>query len=290
MKDPSLEDTNPNPLAPSGGDPQSDVPAAASVSIEAAGLTDRGCKRESNQDHFLVARAGRYLETISTSLPGETVFDRYEEAGHVLLVADGMGGAAGGETASRVAIGTLLSIAQDLPDWIMKVDDESAAEIQRRAVKFYRQIHATLAEQARAEPNLSGMGTTMTCARSAGSTLFVTHVGDSRAYLHRDGKLTQLTTDHTMVQELVDSGMLTREEAATNRLRHVLTNVLGGSVSDVNVDVGLTETAKDDEIADVLERVRSPETICRTLVDLALERGAPDNVTVVAGRCSSAGS
>ncbi len=303
MTDSSESDTAPGIDRGSRRECEGDRLRRPPVSIDASGLSHRGSVRPDNQDHFLVARAGRYLETLSTSLPAGEIPERHEEAGHVLMVADGMGGAAGGEIASRVAIGTMVDIARNLPDWIMKVDDASADEIVRRAIGFYRRVHAELSERARSEPVLAGMGTTMTVARSVGPCLFVTHVGDSRAYLHRGGTLTQLTTDHTHVQQLVDAGLLAREQAASHRLRHILTNVLGGRTPEVEVEVqrielrdrdrillcsdGLTEAVSDPQIADVLERTPAPEAACRALVDLALDRGAPDNVTVVIGRCST---
>jgi protein phosphatase len=157
-----------------------------------------------------------------------------------------------------------------------------------------------LDERARVDPNLRGMGTTMTLTYSIGFDLFLAHAGDSRAYLCREGSLRQLTRDHTRVQELVDAGMMTREEAATHRLRNVLTNVLGGGVPLTDVDVhrvgltagdimllcsdGLYDVVKDDEIASILCASNSAEAACRSLIDLALERGAPDNVTVVVSR------
>jgi protein phosphatase len=147
------------------------------------------------------------------------------------------------------------------------------------------------------------MGTTMTVAYSIGEDLFVFHVGDSRAYLFRNGKLRQLTRDHTHVQKLVDAGTITREQAATHRLRHVLTNAIGGKAKKIGVDAqrlgladadrlllctdGLTEVVEETEIAEVLGRGKAPEIVCRSLVDLALDRGGPDNVTVVTARFRS---
>ena len=144
----------------------------------------------------------------------------------------------------------------------------------------------------------------MTLAYSIGFDLFLAHAGDSRAYLCRDGSLRQLTRDHTRVQELVDAGVMTREEAATHRLRNVLTNVLGGGVPLTDVDVhrvqlvagdsvilcsdGLYDVVKDEEIAATLAATVSAAAACRALIDLALERGAPDNVTAVVSRYESA--
>ena len=297
------DETQPLKVMRSEPDSRPRRPYSSPLLVDAAGLSHRGAVRSDNQDHYLVARIGRSLDTLITSLPDGEVPDRFDETGYVMMVADGMGGAAAGEVASRMAISTLVNIFLDIPDWIMRLDDEGADELMRRAVGYYRQVDQTLAKRVEAEPELSGMGTTMTVVYSVGRDLFVAHAGDSRAYLFRNGRLQQLTRDHTHVQMLVDAGTITHEEAATHRLRHVLTNVLGGSAELTDVDIdrlglaahdrlllctdGLTEVIGDDEIAEILGRMKSPEVACRSLVDLALARGGPDNVTVVAARFSA---
>jgi len=303
MTDKSQDDTQPIPVA------REEAPAyvprrpyASSVKVDATGLTDRGKVRKDNQDHYLVARMGRSLDSLMTSLPSGEIPERFDESGYVMMVADGMGGHQAGEVASRMAISTLVNIVLDVPDWIMKLEDEKAEEMMRRAVGYYQEIDSTLADLAKRDPGLRGMGTTMTICYSVGSDLFVAHVGDSRAYLFRDGKLRQLTRDHTHVQRLLDGGMITGEEAAAHRLRHVLTNAIGGGERTVDVDMqklplvdgdrvllcsdGLTEVVRDEDIADVLGRGKAPEIVCRSLIDLALERGGPDNITAVTARFS----
>jgi PPM family protein phosphatase len=273
---------------------------SAAIVVDAAGLSDRGKARKDNQDHFYLSRLGRFSQTIATSLPPGELPDRLEEAGHVAVVADGMGGHAAGEVASRTAIIVFFHLLFDTPDWVLKVDDDSARKILDRVTDRYRSLDSVLDERARADPNLRGMGTTMTLAYSIGLDLFLAHAGDSRAYLCRDGSLRQLTRDHTRVQELVEAGVMTHEEAATHRLRNVLTNVLGGGVPLTDVDVhrvrlalgdavllcsdGLYVVVKDDEIASILAGASSSAAACRSLIDLALERGAPDNVTAVVSR------
>jgi protein phosphatase len=302
MKDPSLDDTQPHTLTDADGNVLRVRPPVSQARIEATGMTHTGRVRQDNQDHFLIARLGRSLHTLSTSLPSGEVPRRFDETGTVMMVADGMGGAAGGEIASRTAIQTLVNILLDVPDWILRGDDVSAERLVRRTVRFYRALNAEISERARVEPDLSGMGTTMTVAYAIGQALFIAHVGDSRAYLLRDGELRQLTRDHTHVQRMVDDGTIAPEEAATHRLRHVLTNVIGGGAEGAGVEIhrgelldgdrllvcsdGLTEVVRDDDIAEVLRRTDAPEFVCRTLVDLALERGGPDNVTVIAARCT----
>lgn len=298
-----LDDTIPPPLRGTAlgrtTTTRSEHPSA-SVRVDSAGLSDRGKVRTDNQDHFYLARLGRFAQTLATSLPAGELPERLEEAGHVAVVADGMGGHAGGEIASRTAIIVFFHLLFDTPDWVLKVDDHSAQKILDRVSDRYRSLDSLLDERARVDPNLRGMGTTMTLAYSIGFDLFLAHAGDSRAYLCRGGSLRQLTRDHTRVQMMVDAGELTREEAATHRLRNVLTNVLGGGVPLTDVDVhrvllaagdtvllcsdGLYDVVKEEEISSTLSGAASASAACRSLVDLALERGAPDNVTAVVSR------
>ena len=292
------DDTDPVPVQRT--DTRPNRPYAPPVRVDSTGLSHKGNVRPENEDHYLVARVGRSLDTLVTSLPEGEVPERFDETGFAMMVADGMGGAAAGEVASRVAISTLVNVFLDVPDWIMKLNAANAEKLKARAEAYYRKLDSTLADLVKAKPELQGMGTTMTVGYSIGRSMFVSHVGDSRAYLFREGKLEQLTRDHTHVQELVDAGTITREEAATHRLRHVLTNAIGGRNRSIDVEMvrvrlkngdrmlictdGLTEVVPDTDIADVLGRSKAPEVVCRSLVDLALERGGPDNITVVAAR------
>ena len=305
MSEPDDLDTIPPPLRPTALGRPTIVSAhpTQAVHVDSFGMSDRGRVRADNQDHFYLGQIGRYSQTLATSLPIGELPDRLEEAGRVAVVADGMGGHAGGEVASRTAIIVFFHLLFDTPDWLLKVDDQSAAKFVDRVTDRYRSLDSILDERARVDPNLRGMGTTMTLTYSLGFDLFLAHAGDSRAYLCRDGSLRQLTRDHTRVQELVDAGMMTREEAATHRLRNVLTNVLGGGVPLTDVDVhrvqlaaldtvllcsdGLYDVVKDEEIASLLAAAASAEAACRALIDCALERGAPDNVTVVVSRYAS---
>ena len=275
---------------------------SSQVHIDVAALSDKGKVREQNEDHFFVARGGRHLATLLTNIPSSDVPTRFEETGYLMIVADGMGGHAGGEVASRMAIATLINIVLHMPDWILRLDEEHAQKVMERAAERYRKVHEALQEKARLDPKLRGMGTTMTAAYSLGDDLFVAHVGDSRAYLFRDGKLQLLTHDQTQAQLMADIGMISQTEVARHRLRHVLTSALGGLEKAVSVDIqrlkltgadrlllctdGLTDMVEDGGIAQVLGGVESSDDACRRLVDLALENGGKDNITVVLARYS----
>ena len=275
---------------------------SSQVRIDVAALSDKGRVREQNEDHLFVARAGRHLTTLLTNIPSSDVPTRFEETGYLMIVADGMGGHAGGEVASRMAIATLINIVLHVPDWILRLDEEHAQKLMDRAAERYRKVHEALQEKAKLDPKLRGMGTTMTAAYSLGDDLFVAHVGDSRAYLFRDGKLQLLTHDQTQAQLMADVGMIPQKEVARHRLRHVLTSALGGMEKAVKVDIqrlkltnadrlllctdGLTDMVENEGIARALGGVESSNEACRQLVDLALENGGKDNVTVVLARYS----
>ncbi len=283
-------------------------PFSALVRVDAAGLTHPGCVRPSNEDHFLICRFGRYLQTLETNLPDLAQTSRFDERGYGFVVADGMGGSAAGELASSQAIHILINLVLYTPDWILRLDDESLTdEVLRRASERYQQVNRALAQEAAVAPQLRGYGTTMTLAASVGADLFVAHLGDSRAYLFRGNTLYRLTHDHTMAQRLADAGIISQERVATHRLRHVLTAFLGDNPDDVQPDVqrvrlvdgdclllctdGMTDLVPDEDIAACLasrpSRDGSEESsaqVCQRLVDRALGTGGKDNVTVIVAR------
>lgn len=269
----------------------------APVLVDAFGLSDAGHIRPSNEDHFLIARVGRYFETVGTSLPPGELPERADEAGYALVVADGMGGHAAGETASRLAIRELVRLALSLPQWIVRLDPQTTDHAARRSQQRVVRAHEAILAEGRREPDLEGMGCTVTAVRNLGRDLQITHVGDSRAYLLRAGQLTRLTKDHTYVQMLVDSGRMSREDAETSVSRHVLVNAVGGINDTVRVDVdhlplangdrvllcsdGLSDLVDDETIRALLASAPTAEQACRALVDRALAAGGRDNVTVV---------
>jgi PPM family protein phosphatase len=275
-------------------------PVFSSGKIDVSGLSHPGKIRARNEDHFIVSRIGRFLETVLTTLPSGEVPERAEEAGYAMIVADGMGGHAGGELASRMAISGLMKLVLSMPDWIFHLDETVAADAAQRSRQRLQHVNTLLIEHGRQDPNFLGMGTTLTAARNLGRKLQIVHVGDSRAYLLRDARLHRLTRDHTYVQLLVDSGELSPDEAADFGGRHLLVNALGGFNDDVQVDVdqlklangdhlllcsdGLTDLVDDDAIRQVLVDCRESAAACRRLVDLALDSGGRDNVTVVVAR------
>ena len=268
------------------------------ANVDFGGLSDVGLVRSNNEDHFLVARIDRTLRTLITNLPPGYVPDESVDSIYGMLVADGLGGHAAGEVASRTAIATLIDLVLATPDIITRLDDELSQEVLRRFEWRFQRIAKVLAEQARSEPRLDGMGTTMTAACTAGADLLIAHIGDSRAYLLRQGQLVRLTRDHTVAQLLADTGRIRAEEIAAHPLRHTLTGVLGtrGGPTDVDLSAhrlvdgdrillctdGLTEMVPENSIAELLQQPSpSAADTCARLVQAALDRGGRDNVTAV---------
>jgi serine/threonine protein phosphatase PrpC len=218
-----------------------------------------------------------------------------------MLVADGVGGSAAGEVASKLAISTLIHLVLQTPDWFLRVDEDSwMQEVMRRTTERYEQVNAALTEQARADPDLRGFATTLTLVGSLGRQLLVAHVGDSRAYQLRNGQLRLLTRDHTMAQALLEAGLMRREQMATHRMRHVLLNALGDPNRQVKPDVhehtlddgdcllvcsdGLTDMVEEKMILKILASGEPAKQVCESLVDEGLRAGGKDNITAVFAR------
>jgi serine/threonine protein phosphatase PrpC len=206
---------------------------------------------------------------------------------HLLVVADGMGGHAGGDVASSLAVGQLADL-----------DGEAlgSTEAQTRLAERLRTTNTALQDRVREQPDLAGMGTTVTALLRAGSRLILAHIGDSRAYLLREGELVKVTTDHTYVQSLVDAGRISEEEAENHPQRNVVMRVLTGEHGDepdlsvregrpgdrwLLCSDGLSGFVSHDTLHDTLAAGDDPGTTAENLVRLALRSGAPDNVTVI---------
>jgi protein phosphatase len=205
---------------------------------------------------------------------------------HLLAVCDGMGGHAGGDVASSTALGQLVAL-----------DGEShGSDAVARLSQTLRDANAELRHRVEHEPRLAGMGTTATILMRYGSKLALAHIGDSRAYLLRDGELTRLTHDHTFVQSLVDEGRITEEEAEQHPQRSIITRVLSGDPDDepdlsvrearlgdryVVCSDGLTAVVSDATLAEALAEHDTPASCADALVQMALRGGGPDNITCV---------
>ena len=259
----------------------------ARLLIESAGLSDVGLRRKSNEDSFAIS-----------------------DDQTLLIVADGMGGHAAGEVASRLAVESIerhISGSDPRKEPTVPAsfrspsgDEAGLPPPARRVLNAIRLANQEIVRSVRKDSSMRGMGTTVVIALIHGSRAFIGSVGDSRAYLVRDGNLRQLTSDHTLVNEQVRAGALSTQEARRHPARNILTRAVG-SQEDVEPDLveqdlrpgdmlllcsdGLTTMVEDaDILKTVLAHADDPQTACRALIDLANERGGDDNVTVVLAR------
>jgi protein phosphatase len=233
-----------------------------------------------------MALALRYSARSDVGLLREINEDSGYAGPRLLVIADGVGGHAAGEVASSVAVGVLSTLDEDSP----------GGDLLDRLSTAVHTANSHLRDMVGGDPDLAGMGTTVTAMLRAGSRFGLVHVGDSRGYLLRDGQLQQITRDHTFVQSLLDEGRITADEADHHPQRNVITNALDGR-EDVDLDLSIRETRVGDRYllcSDGLSGVVSEETIRDTLADeastdvaverlveLALKGGGPDNITAI---------
>jgi protein phosphatase len=253
------------------------------------GATDVGARRADNQDTFVIAdlRTGDESNLCSrTEIP-------LSRQGILLLVCDGMGGAAAGDLAARIAAEAITHELVGAGSVVTKYPDSALKHAVLGA-------NGAILAEAQAHPESRGMGTTCTAAIVLPDRLFVAQVGDSRAYLLRDGQLTLLTRDQTIAEQLVRQGVLRPEEASTYAYRHVLLQAVGTRstvepvISAVNIvrgdrillcSDGLHGPVPAQEIARVLAAVADTQRVAQQLIQAALAAGGPDNVTVVVADC-----
>jgi PPM family protein phosphatase len=263
---------HPVPVGPSS--------SGAAPACDASGATDRGRRRRNNEDAFAVVPLAHP--------PGALL----------LAVADGVGGARGGEVASRLAVDTLVGALSARP----MADDQTPSRALERAVQ---RAAAALRQVAHERREMRGLGTTLTAALVIWPRLWVAHVGDTRAYLWRGGRLARLTNDHTMAERLREEGVLAPGDDG-GRWESVLWNALGGAAEDVpQVELrhaslssgdaillcsdGLTRHLDDRELGRRLNEGRPAEELCQALVDDANRAGGADNITAVVARLGASG-
>jgi protein phosphatase len=234
--------------------------------------SDIGCQRENNEDSF------GYWE------PEED--QAFARKGRLAIVADGMGGYEGGQEASRLAVETVIAMYREFDGDDPQLGLVMALEAAHEQIRSYGFAH----------PHLRGMGTTCTAAAIISDVLYYVHVGDSRLYLIRGGEIIQVTRDHSYVSRLVETGMITREDAEKHPQRNILTSALGTSTELVMDSPGRPESLQSKDVlllcsdglwgqvrdAEILQTLdgKSADEAGRALIQLARERGGPDNITV----------
>ena len=260
--------------------------------VNVFGRTDVGRTREHNEDSFVVAD----LSTGNATLQPEVRVHNAGPRGSLFMVADGMGGAAAGEIASAMATEEVLAQMQRL--WVEGVD-RSPGAFARALKQAAKAANTRINTYAAAHPEHRGMGTTATIAGLLQDTLYLAQIGDSRAYLVRDGVGIQITKDQSLMQKLVEAGELTEEEAEHSERRNIILQALGPEAS-IKVDLthqplrrgdtlvlcsdGLSTQINRDKIAELVGGEKDLTQTCRKLIDAANAAGGPDNITVIVAR------
>jgi protein phosphatase len=267
------------------------------VVIRVFGITDVGRTREHNEDAFVVADLATAKPTPMPAASSREQTFVPGDRGALFMVADGMGGAAAGEIASSMAVDAVLGEMR-----IRWVHGPAGGD----PVAFAAALHSAtqvanerIHRYATEHPENRGMGTTATVAGVLGDTLYVAQVGDSRAYLIRDGQARQITKDQSLMQRLIEAGEITAEEAEVSERRNIILQALGPE-SYIKVDIthqqlrrgdtlvlcsdGLSGVVRDSEIAEVVRSSGDLVTICQQLIGRANEAGGPDNITVIAAK------
>ena len=276
--------------------------AEPTLTIKAFGVTDRGRVRAANEDQFLIAELTKAMRIWQTSVV-EPKVQVGEERAHLFLVADGMGGHRAGERASALALAAIEQFTLNTFKWFFGPDGAEAKHALTEFKSALDLADTRIMDEAAEHPELRGMGTTVTMAFHLGTQLCIVHAGDSRAYVHRNGRLHQITQDHTVTADLVRAGTLSADQAAEHPHRHVITNVVGGNDRGVRVEAralqieagdrlllcsdGLTEMVSEEAIGATLDGDLEPEAAATHLLAQANEAGGRDNITVLIVRFDS---
>jgi protein phosphatase len=267
--------------------------------IDVHGLTHQGKVRKSNQDHFLICSLEREIRVRLSSLPDSSPLTaRGERLAFLAMVADGVGGSAKGEEASRQALERVTRyLTQSIQCYYTAdADDDSgfAASLTDAAM----QVHADIVRDSEQDPERRGMATTLSLWLGVWPRIYLLQVGDSRCYLLRDGALRQISRDQTMATELVELGVLKPADAPNSRWASMLSSSIGGSQTAPQVtryenrwdDVhllcsdGLTRHVPDERIKERLEAMSSSREACEALLQDALDAGGSDNISIIVGR------
>jgi protein phosphatase len=284
-------------ITPPPPPPQPAREPSGDIVVQVFGRTDVGRTRDHNEDAFIVADLTADVATV----PSEVRRSVAGRKGSLFMVADGMGGAAAGEIASAMAVEAILG---DLRSNWVGADTNEAEAFVRSIKQATKSANTQIHSYATAHPEYRGMGTTATIAGFLGDTLYLAQVGDSRAYIVRDGVARQITKDQSLMQKLIEAGELTEEEAKLSERRNIILQALGPEPY-IKVDLthqavrrgdtlvlcsdGLSGQVTKEEIAMVVTDTPDVATACKLLVDRANFAGGPDNITVVLARFDGPG-
>jgi protein phosphatase len=274
--------------------------AVATTRVDASGLTDVGRKRKQNEDHFVIVSLRKAAEVRQTSVADPHAFDRLQgQEAMLFVVADGVGGRAGGAIASETAVTSLVEFLADAAGSVHNLDTDREHEFLEHLEHAVRETHQRIFVQGGGRGQ--GMATTLTMAVLVGPRAYLLHVGDSRAFYLHKGALKQLTRDQTTGEYMVEAGAWTEEQARNAPTASALVSALGGDDLTVAVGLvdlqpgdvlllctdGLTRHVSNERIAEVLGHATAAESACRDLVADALAGGGSDNITVVVARVTA---
>ena len=272
---------------------------AAAVRVDAAGLTDIGLRRRANEDHFAIMTLRKAVEVRQTSITDPEAFQGLRgPEGWLFIVADGVGGQPGGGLASETAVAALINYVGQAATCFNKVDTDREHEFLEQLEAAVHGAHRQVTEEHGDAGQDGGPATTLTMAMLVWPRAYLVHVGDSRAFYLRKGRIRQLTRDQTTGEFMMDSGAWTEEQARTSPMGGALASALGGSEMIPAVGLvdlqpgdtlllctdGLTRYVPDERLAGMLGRAADAESACRDLVEAALAGGGHDNITVVVAR------
>ena len=267
--------------------------------VDFYGLTHTGNVRKVNQDHFLICSLRKQIQVHNTSLPDLDALPlKGERMAFLAMVADGVGGGAKGETASRLALETVteyVAMSMRCYHHTDATDDQVFLDALQDAAWA---SHGKVVAEAEGDRDRKGMATTLTLWVGVWPRAYLLQVGDSRCYIFRHGSLTRISRDQTMAQELVDQGILTMSTAFNTRWANVLSSSNGGTqtaplVTRLDQDWnnvallcsdGLTKHVTDERIAERLGNMTSAKQACEDLLQDALDDGGTDNITIIVGR------
>lgn len=269
--------------------------------IDYHGLTNRGALRSVNEDKFLIADLRKSMFVHQTSMLWENHTRLFDDTqGLLLLVADGGSGKTLGVEASSMAVQTITHYMVSMMPWFYQLGRQQTDDFVDYLTVALSRCQEHIQARAKATNADQVMGTTLTMAYIIWPRLYVVHVGHSRCYLMRQTRLEQITTDHTLAQQLVESGVLSSHETADTRLSRVLWNAIGGDNDELRPEVhsaelqwgdtlmlctdGLSRYVDEHDIRIELQSKEPAQTTCQKLIDAAKQAEAPDNVTVVVAR------
>ncbi|MCI0332085.1 MAG: protein phosphatase 2C domain-containing protein [Planctomycetes bacterium] len=275
------------------------VHGSSEFSFEFGAATHTGLRRSENQDHYIVLRRTRTQQLLHTNVPTDQLALPTDET-YAMAVADGMGGVGCGSLASQIAIRTAWELAGRTTSWVMKLEDLNSEELTERIEGFVYMMQQAFVDEYRVNPAFALSGTTFTAAYFVSSFAAIAQIGDSPSFLWRDGTMRRISTDHTIEQEFIASGVAPE---IAGKFGHMLTRCLGYESHNARPDIhflrlregdrllictdGLTDMVDDTRIAECLDDSLGPQSSCDRLIKQALDAGGRDNVTAVVALAKS---